>query len=129
MKNETIPMKNLNKEIIQEFKKKLHLISVDTWANINNSLQRDGVKFKGDGIGTAYGGWLALCKTIEPGVLKLFSQALNKKDEEFVKMCEEILKTKFDDLGMGSLDYHEKCAIDAFKEYIKHRYINKIKGG
>lgn len=27
-----------------------------------------------------------------------------------------------ENIGMGSLDYHEKCAIDGFKEYIKAKY-------
>ena len=94
---------NLNQEIIKEFREKVEIL-FERMSKADKSLN-------------------------EPAFYELIQQALNKKDEEFVKMCEEILKTKFDDLGMGSLDYHEKCAIDAFKEYIKHRYINKIKGG
>lgn len=51
--------------------REIYSIVIDCWANINNSLQRDGVKFKGDGIGTAYGGWVALKEILYPRIKNL----------------------------------------------------------
>jgi len=65
----------------QGFEDEIHMICVDAWASINDSLQKDGVKYKGDGIGTAYGGWTALCSVVEPRVKALFLTLANERIE------------------------------------------------
>ena len=65
MKNETIPMKNLNKEIIQE--------EIDAILDFAFGVDRN--------------------RKNATGLLwEVFKQALNKKDEELVKMCEGMKK-------------------------------------
>ena len=83
-------------KILKEFDEKLHAIATDCWANINDSLQKSGAKFKGDGIGTAYGGWVALNQILIPRVSFLLAESIHQAiAEERDRMRGEIEKVKF----------------------------------
>ncbi len=74
----------------EEWGESINSICVDAWANINDSLQKDGAKFKGDGIGTAYGGWTALCEIVIPRVKSLLSSERAKVCDDATKAIAEI---------------------------------------
>lgn len=71
----------------------LNLIAVDVWANIHDSLKKDGTKFKGDGIGTAYGAWVALNEIFIPRTKDLLTSATIKaKEEERERITKKIIE-------------------------------------
>lgn len=47
--------------------------------------------------------------------------------EEVIELVETTIGNDYHNIGMGSLDYHEKSAIDAFIESFKFR-LTKLKG-
>jgi hypothetical protein len=91
----------------ESWEEKLHMICIDAWANINDTLQKHGVKYKGDGIGTAYGGWTALCNVVEPRVKALLAQAIETARQEGYRG--------------GALDPRSKTVMNAIETAIKER--------
>jgi len=71
------PMIHTDK-ILEEFDEKLHIIARNCWANINISLQKHGAKFKGNGMETAYAGWVALNEILLPRVSFLLSTSIQQ---------------------------------------------------
>lgn len=61
---------------------------------------------------------------------ELFSTLLQKEREatieEVRKLIEKSRGNDYHNIGMGELDYHEKCAIDAYVETLKSR-MGKLK--
>lgn len=74
---------------------RLQSIAIDMWANINESLQKHGVKYKGDGIGTAYGGWTAMNEIFIPRVKELLQLAEQKaREEEMERIKSKLVEYK-----------------------------------
>lgn len=67
------------------WEKELKSICIDIWAKVNDSLQKHGVKYKGDGIGTAYGGYVAVQEIVFPRI-----EALLRSEKE--KWADEVRK-------------------------------------
>ena len=98
-------MTNTEKRL--EFDEKLHAIATDCWANISVSLQKHGAKFKGDGIGTAYGGWVALNQILIPRVSFLLSESIQQALAEDRERVRGIVNEKVK-------EYHKDCLTDMF---------------
>ncbi|MHB8674638.1 MAG: hypothetical protein ACYDAK_13305 [Candidatus Limnocylindrales bacterium] len=72
----------------------LDLIDREGWrdwgnSDTNEALQKNDAKFKGDGIATAYGGWVALCEIVDRRIKSLF---LTER-QRLVERIKEMKKT------------------------------------
>ena len=54
-------------------------------------------------------------------LMALFSQALSDLSKEIEEAIEVSRGNDYHNIGMGSLDYHEKTAVDCYIETLKHR--------
>lgn len=68
-----------------EWEKELHSIATDIWANINETLQKRGVKYTGNGIGDAYAGWVALGEIFYSRTKNLLFRQIQKAIENYAK--------------------------------------------
>jgi len=113
-------------EKILEFDEKLHAIATDCWANINDSLQKHGAKFKGDGIGTAYGGWVALNQILIPRVSFLLTESIHQAQEQHNQDCtrEEWMQEKIKLAEQEMLKRVNK-ELDKMRQSIKGEFTNE----
>ena len=109
--------------------KEIHKIATDCWANINNSLQKDGVRFKGDGIGTAYGGWVALQEILYPRVKSLLAA---QKKELLAEIREWIEKKKrpcscyYNLQGKSAYIHIDGCSVGEYNKKIDEEYFSLL---
>lgn len=55
-------------------------------------------------------------------------EAVKEERERIIKLLDKGKEHDYEAIGMGSLDYHEKCAVDAYIEWLKALLTQKHKG-